>query len=285
MGYRQLTQGCWIARTGEGPAQSRTKPGKSIAQSAAMSTLRLATIHSGSSRLAGGTPGFSRDASIRTVLRQGTRSPMAVRGASGETDPRGRGLVCMSSRAVFRRLRRLVVVTATSTVVLASGAGMSAAYAAADHSTGTAGTSGTVTSPQPPSNADQNSGGANGQCPGGPYCSTRDGSPSGNGNGNGKATGKPCAGCVGKADNKNPKGQMPNGSDHNAGYECDRNHGIGRTNPAHTGCRSSTPPPCDEATEDCTPPCDEATEDCTPPCDEATEDCTPPCDEATEDCT
>src|SRR4029077_1202665 len=84
-------------------------------------------------------------------------------------------------------------------------------------------------------------GGANGQCPGGPYCSTRDGSPSLNGNGGGKATGKPCAGCVGKADNKNPKGQMPNGSDHNAGYECDRNHGIGRSNPAHTGC-VATPP-------------------------------------------
>ena len=83
--------------------------------------------------------------------------------------------------------------------------------------------------------------GANGQCPGGAYCSTRHGAPSGNGNGNGKAVGKPCAGCVGKADNKNPHGQRPNGSDHNAGYECDRNHGIGRTNPAHTGCTPSTP--------------------------------------------
>ena len=111
---------------------------------------------------------------------------------------------------------------------------------------GTAGTSGDPTKPQPNSNADNNPGGANGQCPGGPYCSTRDGSPSLNGNGNGKATGKPCAGCVGKADNKNPKGQKPNGSDHNAGYECDRNHGIGRSNPAHTGC-VSTPP-----SDDCT---------------------------------
>jgi LPXTG-motif cell wall-anchored protein len=108
---------------------------------------------------------------------------------------------------------------------------------------GTAGTSGDVSSPQPTSKADQNSGGANGKCPGGPYCSTRDGSPSGNGNGGGKATGKPCAGCVGKADNKNPKGQNPNGSDNNAGYECDRNHGVGRTNPAHTGCTGTTTPP------------------------------------------
>jgi len=100
-----------------------------------------------------------------------------------------------------------------------------------------------TTSPQPLSNADQNSGGANGQCPGGPYCSTRDGSPSQNGNGNGNANGKPCAGCVGKADNKNPQGQMPNGSDANNGYECDGNNGIGKSNPAHTGCKSGSPPP------------------------------------------
>src|SRR3954452_20905390 len=163
------------------------------------------------------------------------------------------------------------------------------ASSASDHSAGNASTVGDSTQPQPLSGADQNSGGANGQCPGGPYCSTRDGSASGNGNGGGQAVGKPCAGCVGKADNKNPKGQMPNGSDNNAGYECDRNHGIARTNPAHTGC-TSTPPPCDETTEDCgnPPPCDETTQDCDnpPPCDEATEDCgnPPPCDEATEDC-
>jgi hypothetical protein len=100
--------------------------------------------------------------------------------------------------------------------------------------------SGDTTSPQPPSKADFSGHGANMH---GPYDSTRDGSPSGNGNGNGNAVGKPCAGCVGKADNKNPHGQMPNGSDPNAGYECDRNHGIGRTNPAHTGCTADTPPP------------------------------------------
>jgi hypothetical protein len=116
---------------------------------------------------------------------------------------------------------------------------------------------GILTSPQPISTADANLGGANGQCPGGPYCSTRDGSPSLNGNGNGAALGKPCAGCVGKADNKNPAGQMPNGSDPNAGYECDRNHGIGRTNPAHTGCTASVTPPsgCVETVgHPCTPP-------------------------------
>jgi hypothetical protein len=102
---------------------------------------------------------------------------------------------------------------------------------------------GPLDKPQVLSTADQNTGGANGQCPSGPYCSTRDGSPSLNGSGTGKATGKPCAGCVGKADNKNPKGQMPNGSDHNAGYECDTNNGIGKTNPAHTGCKASVTPP------------------------------------------
>ncbi len=101
------------------------------------------------------------------------------------------------------------------------------------------GTSGDPTQPQPLSTADQNSGGANGGCPGDIYCSTRDGSPSLNGNGDGNATGKPCAGCVGKADNKNPPGQEttdPSGTFPNSGYECDTNNGIGKSNPAHTGC-------------------------------------------------
>ncbi|MGZ4493666.1 MAG: LPXTG cell wall anchor domain-containing protein [Nocardioides sp.] len=106
-------------------------------------------------------------------------------------------------------------------------------------STTTSGTSGDPTEPQPDSTADQNDGGANGDCPdGGSYCSTRDGSPSANGAGDGTATGKPCAGCVGKADNKNPQGQGPDGSDRNAGYECDSNQGVGQGNPAHTGCTS-----------------------------------------------
>jgi hypothetical protein len=91
-------------------------------------------------------------------------------------------------------------------------------------------------SPQPASNADYTGHGANTH---GSYDSTRDGSPSENGKGDGQANGKPCAGCVGKADNKNPKGQYPDGTDHNAGYECDRNQGIGQTNPAHTGCTTA----------------------------------------------
>jgi hypothetical protein len=104
-----------------------------------------------------------------------------------------------------------------------------------------------------------NSNTGNGANHSGPYDNTCNGSPSGNGNGGGQATGKPCAGCVGNADDKNPKGQMPNGTDHNAGYECDRNHGIGRTNPAHTGCRTGTtvtpPPPGCPAGKDCGEKC------------------------------
>lgn len=68
------------------------------------------------------------------------------------------------------------------------------------------------------------------------YASTCDGSPSGNGNGTSTTSSKPCAGCVGNADNKNPPGQAQNGSDPNAGYECDTNSGVGKTNPAHSGC-------------------------------------------------
>lgn len=114
---------------------------------------------------------------------------------------------------------------------------------------------GDLTEPQLISTADDNTGGANGQCPGGPYCSTRDGSPSATGSGDGKATGEPCAGCVGKADNKNPHGQMPNASDANAGYECDTNHGIAKGNPAHTGCASAPEEGCvPTETVPCVPP-------------------------------
>ena len=116
---------------------------------------------------------------------------------------------------------------------------------AADHSAAhsAAADFGDTSQPQPLSTADLNSGGANGQCPGGPYCSTRDGSASLNGSGDGRAVGLPCAGCVGRADNKNPAGQLPDGTDSNAGYECDRNSGVGRSNPAHTSCRPSVTPP------------------------------------------
>ncbi|MDQ3849894.1 MAG: hypothetical protein M3296_04670, partial [Actinomycetota bacterium] len=87
--------------------------------------------------------------------------------------------------------------------------------------------------------AEQN--GANADCPSGPYCATTSTTtPSANGNGNGQATGRPCAGCVGSADDKNPPGQLPGPEDANAGYECDKNSGIGQGNPAHTGCNQTT---------------------------------------------
>jgi len=54
------------------------------------------------------------------------------------------------------------------------------------------------------------------------------------------SVGKPCDGCVGKADDKLPPGQtvegVLDGNDGDAGYECDRNHGVGLGNPAHTAC-------------------------------------------------
>jgi len=74
-------------------------------------------------------------------------------------------------------------------------------------------------------------GGANGDC--GAYCANP-GMPSGNGGGH--ATTQPAAGTKGKADNKFPPGQAPDGTDHNNGYECDGNNGVALGNPAHTGC-------------------------------------------------
>ncbi|MSR89741.1 hypothetical protein EXS53_02320 [Patescibacteria group bacterium] len=74
----------------------------------------------------------------------------------------------------------------------------------------------------------------------GPYDPNGVGEPSGNGNGDGNATSKPCAGCVGNADSKNPPGQLPGPDDANNGYECDANSGIARGNPAHSFCSTST---------------------------------------------
>lgn len=70
----------------------------------------------------------------------------------------------------------------------------------------------------------------------GPYDPNAAGAASANGNGTGHAYGRPCAGCVGNADRKNPPGQLPGGADPNLGYECDGNAGVGATNPAHSGC-------------------------------------------------
>ena len=167
----------------------------------------------------------------------------------------------------------VVAVVSSSSVAAAAAAPVAAAKpGSSDHSKGTAATVGSPSAPQPLSNADKNKGGANnaGNC--GDYCSTRDGSPSMNGNGGGGAGGRPCAGCVGKADNKNPPGQYKNGSDHNNGYECDGNNGIGKGNPAHTGC--TPPPPC-TVTHTCPPPPCTVTHTCPPPCT-VTHTCPPP---------
>jgi hypothetical protein len=61
--------------------------------------------------------------------------------------------------------------------------------------------------------------------------------PSDNGNGDGNATGRPGQGTVGNADAKNPPGQVTKYAESpDAGYECDDNSGVGKGNPAHTGC-------------------------------------------------
>ena len=85
-----------------------------------------------------------------------------------------------------------------------------------------------------PAQADP-TGGANTGCSA--YAPNNVGAPSGNG----VATTQPAAGTVGSADAKCPPGQFPDGSDANNGYECDGNQGVGQTNPAHTGCQSSSP--------------------------------------------
>ena len=46
------------------------------------------------------------------------------------------------------------------------------------------------------------------------------------------AAAPPADGTVGRADDKAPQGQYLD--DHNRGYECDENPGVGDGNPAHT---------------------------------------------------
>ncbi len=89
----------------------------------------------------------------------------------------------------------------------------------------------------PPGQAQSNGHGANTT---GPYDPNGVGQPSGNGKSTNNNGNRPCAGCVGNADAKNPPGQLPGGSDANRGYECDENQGVGKTNPAHSGCSSTT---------------------------------------------
>lgn len=51
---------------------------------------------------------------------------------------------------------------------------------------------------------------------------------------------RPSDGSVGNADDKNPPGQSHKPEDHNKGYECDGNNGVGKGNPAHSACSPST---------------------------------------------
>lgn len=70
----------------------------------------------------------------------------------------------------------------------------------------------------------------------GPYdhdsCDTTSGQHGSDGN-------EKCAGCTGKADDKSPGGQSRN--DHNNGYECDHNGGVGKGNPPHARCPQEPP--------------------------------------------
>jgi len=94
------------------------------------------------------------------------------------------------------------------------------------------------------------------------------GEPSGNGKSTENNGNRPCAGCVGNADDKNPPGQLPNASDDgNKGYECDENEGIGKMNPAHSGCAPApeTPPVNPPTVTPPTPPATPPTPPLTPP--------------------
>jgi hypothetical protein len=72
----------------------------------------------------------------------------------------------------------------------------------------------------------------------GPYTSSGVSAPSANGQG--KAPHE--AGSRGKADDKNPPGQVAKFAESpDSGYECDDNSGIAKGNPAHSGCEAEGP--------------------------------------------
>jgi hypothetical protein len=145
---------------------------------------------------------------------------------------------------------------------------------------GDTGAGGEATVPTPPDPPEGGSPGGGANDLSGPYDpdpanpgASGVGEPSGNGasidnNGN-----RPCAGCVGNADYKNPPGQLPDGGDHNKGYECDGNQGVGKMNPAHSGCApGGGAPPVTPPTPPVTPP----TPPVTPPTTAATPPAGPP---------
>ena len=130
----------------------------------------------------------------------------------------------------MRRLRVLLVAGALLALILTTAAAAAPPNAGGGGSGNAGGGSGGGGG-NPGGNAGD--GGANG---GGPFDGNENqGAPSNNGNNQGN--GVPCQGCVGNADDKNPPGQGNN--DANRGYECDANRGVGRGNPAHSGCSSA----------------------------------------------
>ena len=66
--------------------------------------------------------------------------------------------------------------------------------------------------------------------------------------------GKPCNGCAGNADGKTPPGQKNNPGDGNHGHSCDGNKGVGKGNPAHSGCSPTTTTPTTTTTTSTTTP-------------------------------
>jgi hypothetical protein len=148
---------------------------------------------------------------------------------------------------------------ATPDVAVVNGVAVTTTDAApvTDAPAAASGPGGQVCDGDPSGNSSTGSGANSGN---GDYTNTCPAGPSLNGNNDGTTTGKPCAGCVGNADDKNPPGQYANGNDANNGYECDQqgrsanegNNGVGFGNPAHTGCaQDTTPPPpgCNPATD------------------------------------
>jgi hypothetical protein len=130
-----------------------------------------------------------------------------------------------------------------------------------------------VPDPQDPPQGGSPTGGAN-DVSSGPYDpdpadpgASGVGEPSGNGKSTDNNGNRPCAGCVGNADYKNPPGQLPDGSDDNKGYECDENEGVGKMNPAHSGClpTGTTPPVKPPTVTPPTPPTPPTTPPVTPP--------------------
>lgn len=127
----------------------------------------------------------------------------------------------------------------------------------------------------PPSTTGPNTCDGDGKQQGGPYDHDNcDGTQGQHGNGgNGK-----CAGCTGRADDKAPGGQQP--GDHNNGYECDNNRGVGKGNPAHSKCKPKTDTNCTTNCNQCTSNCNQCTSNCnqcTSNCNGCQGNCNPGC--------